>query len=101
MFIFVGFVPERSRKHRWVSENQEMEERHLCDPFDVALDWTGVVREAGKGAEELAGTDCGVFEQAHQEASDLLKVWSVDVSHPQEEYLDCLLAQIRKLRQDN
>lgn len=63
MFIFVGFVPERSRKHRRVSENQEMEERHLCDPFDVALDWTGVVREAGKGAEELAGTDCGVFDK--------------------------------------
>ncbi|XP_037931120.1 nuclear cap-binding protein subunit 1 [Teleopsis dalmanni] len=30
-----------------------------------------------------------------------LRVWSVDTPHPQEEYLDCLWAQIRKLRQDN
>ncbi|XP_017470240.1 PREDICTED: nuclear cap-binding protein subunit 1 [Rhagoletis zephyria] len=30
-----------------------------------------------------------------------LRVWSVDAPHPQEEYLDCLWAQIRKLRQDN
>ncbi|KAH1005717.1 hypothetical protein HUJ04_006647 [Dendroctonus ponderosae] len=30
-----------------------------------------------------------------------LKVWAVDTPHPQEEYLDCLWAQIRKLRQDN
>ncbi|XP_045775416.1 nuclear cap-binding protein subunit 1 [Maniola jurtina] len=30
-----------------------------------------------------------------------LKVWSADSPHLQEEYLDCLWAQIRKLRQDN
>ncbi|XP_034940249.1 nuclear cap-binding protein subunit 1 [Chelonus insularis] len=30
-----------------------------------------------------------------------LKVWSSDTPHPQEEYLDCLWAQVRKLRQDN
>lgn len=30
-----------------------------------------------------------------------LRVWSVDNPHPQEEYLDCLWAQIKKLRQDN
>lgn len=30
-----------------------------------------------------------------------LRVWSVDAPHPQEEYLDCLWAQIRKLRSDN
>ncbi|XP_017038914.1 nuclear cap-binding protein subunit 1 [Drosophila ficusphila] len=30
-----------------------------------------------------------------------LRVWSSDAPHPQEEYLDCLWAQIRKLRQDN
>lgn len=30
-----------------------------------------------------------------------LRVWSVDAPHPQEEYLDCLWAQIRKFRQDN
>ncbi|CAG2056149.1 unnamed protein product [Timema podura] len=30
-----------------------------------------------------------------------LRVWSCDTPHPQEEYLDCLWAQIRKLRQDN
>lgn len=30
-----------------------------------------------------------------------LRVWSLDAPHPQEEYLDCLWAQIRKLRQDN
>lgn len=34
----------------------------------------------------------------HQPA---LKVWSSDTPHPQEEYLDCLWAQVRKLRQDN
>lgn len=30
-----------------------------------------------------------------------LKVWSADTPHLQEEYLDCLSAQIRKLKQDN
>lgn len=30
-----------------------------------------------------------------------LKVWSADSPHLQEEYLDCLWAQIKKLRQDN
>ncbi|CAG9772575.1 unnamed protein product [Ceutorhynchus assimilis] len=30
-----------------------------------------------------------------------LRVWASDNPHPQEEYLDCLWAQIRKLRQDN
>uniref|UniRef100_T1GAL0 Nuclear cap-binding protein subunit 1 n=1 Tax=Megaselia scalaris TaxID=36166 RepID=T1GAL0_MEGSC len=30
-----------------------------------------------------------------------LRVWTVDAPHPQEEYLDCLWAQIRKLRADN
>lgn len=30
-----------------------------------------------------------------------LRVWAVDSPHPQEEYLDCLWSQIRKLRQDN
>ncbi|XP_063973553.1 nuclear cap-binding protein subunit 1 [Diachasmimorpha longicaudata] len=34
----------------------------------------------------------------HQPA---LRVWSSDTPHPQEEYLDCLWAQVRKLRQDN
>ncbi|XP_065210037.1 nuclear cap-binding protein subunit 1 [Planococcus citri] len=31
----------------------------------------------------------------------VLRVWSTDNPHPQEEYLDCLWAQINKLRQDN
>lgn len=30
-----------------------------------------------------------------------LRVWSVDAPHPQEEYLDCLWAQIKKLKSDN
>lgn len=30
-----------------------------------------------------------------------LRVWASDTPHPQEEYLDCLWSQIRKLRQDN
>ncbi|XP_039291918.1 nuclear cap-binding protein subunit 1 [Nilaparvata lugens] len=30
-----------------------------------------------------------------------LKVWHSDIPHPQEEYLDCLWAQLRKLRHDN
>lgn len=30
-----------------------------------------------------------------------MKVWSSESPHPQEEYLDCLWAQIKKLRQDN
>lgn len=34
----------------------------------------------------------------HQPA---LRVWSSDTPHPQEEYLDCLWAQVKKLRQDN
>ncbi|XP_023014411.2 nuclear cap-binding protein subunit 1-like [Leptinotarsa decemlineata] len=32
---------------------------------------------------------------------DALRVWAVDTPHPQEEYLDSLWAQVRKLRQDN
>ncbi|KAF5299282.1 hypothetical protein FQA39_LY02455 [Lamprigera yunnana] len=34
----------------------------------------------------------------HQNA---LRVWCTDIPHPQEEYLDCLWSQIRKLKQDN
>lgn len=34
----------------------------------------------------------------HQPA---LRIWTSDTPHPQEEYLDCLWAQVRKLRQDN
>lgn len=30
-----------------------------------------------------------------------LRVWSVDTPHPQEEYLDCLWAQIRRMRVNN
>lgn len=30
-----------------------------------------------------------------------LRVWASDTPHPQEEYLDCMWAQIRKLRADN
>eukprot|EP00058_Branchiostoma_floridae_P024516 XP_002610006.1 hypothetical protein BRAFLDRAFT_131114 [Branchiostoma floridae] len=30
----------------------------------------------------------------------ILRVWSSDIPHPQEEYLDCLWAQIKKMRMD-
>nr|CAB3264226.1 nuclear cap-binding protein subunit 1-A-like [Phallusia mammillata] len=32
---------------------------------------------------------------------DFLRVWAIDEPHPQEEYMDCLFAQICKLREDN
>ncbi|GLG96631.1 Nuclear cap-binding protein subunit 1, partial [Gryllus bimaculatus] len=37
----------------------------------------------------------------HKKHHAALRVWTSDTPHPQEEYLDCLWAQIRKLRQDN
>uniref|UniRef100_H2YUE9 Nuclear cap-binding protein subunit 1 n=2 Tax=Ciona savignyi TaxID=51511 RepID=H2YUE9_CIOSA len=36
-------------------------------------------------------------DKSHQE---FLRVWSTDDPHPQEEYLDCLFAQVCKLRED-
>lgn len=35
----------------------------------VGLGWPGVVLEEGIGGGKFAGSDLGVFEQAHQEAS--------------------------------
>lgn len=41
------------------------------------------------------------LNKRHKKHQLALRVWSSDTPHPQEEYLDCLWAQIRKLRQDN
>ncbi|XP_044735085.1 nuclear cap-binding protein subunit 1 isoform X2 [Chrysoperla carnea] len=41
------------------------------------------------------------LNKRHKKHHNALRVWAVDTPHPQEEYLDCLWAQIRKLRQDN
>merc|ERR1739838_604132 len=55
-------------------------------------------------AEELDIIFCKVDDYMSQRTKlhhKLLRVWTSDDPHPQEEYLDCLYAQICKLRKDN
>ncbi|XP_065337734.1 nuclear cap-binding protein subunit 1 [Cloeon dipterum] len=67
------------------------------------LPWVG--RELYEKKEQSLDTLMSAIEvfliKRHKNHHEALKVWHSDVPHPQEEYLDCLWSQIRKLRQDN
>lgn len=67
------------------------------------LPWVGrELYEKKEQALELLLVSIEVFlGKRHKKHHAALRVWSSDTPHPQEEYLDCLWAQIRKLKQDN
>jgi len=68
----------------------------------ASLPWCGAVLNEKKPEEmntlflKVKRYIFGRQKQHH----DFLRVWSTDDPHPQEEYLDCLFAQICKLRED-
>lgn len=51
--------------------------------------------------ERLLSTIESYISQRQKTHIPALRVWSSDEPHPQEEYLDCLWAQIKKLKSDN
>lgn len=68
-----------------------------------ALPWVGrELYEKKESQLEMLLVKIEVFlNKRSKKHHTALKVWSQDSPHPQEEYLDCLWAQVRKLRQDN
>ncbi|EDO33158.1 predicted protein [Nematostella vectensis] len=67
-----------------------------------ALPWTGKELSDKKGSdlERLLTTVDSYISQRKKTHIPALRVWSTDDVHPQEEYLDCLWAQIKKLKAD-
>ncbi|XP_063215947.1 nuclear cap-binding protein subunit 1 [Bacillus rossius redtenbacheri] len=69
----------------------------------ATLPWVGrELYEKKEQALELLLVSIEVFlGKRGKKHHGALRVWACDTPHPQEEYLDCLWAQICKLRQDN
>uniref|UniRef100_A0A069DZJ7 Nuclear cap-binding protein subunit 1 n=1 Tax=Panstrongylus megistus TaxID=65343 RepID=A0A069DZJ7_9HEMI len=67
------------------------------------LPWVGRELYEKREAElDMLLTTIGVLlNKRSKKHVPALRVWTIDVPHTQEEYLDCLWEQIRKLRQDN
>lgn len=67
------------------------------------LPWVGrELYEKKESALERLLVSIEVFlNKRSKKHHNALRVWALDNPHPQEEYLDCLWSQIRKLRQDN
>lgn len=69
-----------------------------------SLPWVGAELQEKKPTElnqVLASLHDYVTTKRNKLHHSLLRVWSVDEPHPQEEYLECLWAQIVKLSDDN
>ncbi|XP_044756316.1 nuclear cap-binding protein subunit 1 [Coccinella septempunctata] len=74
-----------------------------CFAVLSTLPWVGrELYEKKEQALEHLLVQIEVFlNKRNKKHHNALRVWAVDVPHPQEEYLDCLWSQIKKLRQDN
>ncbi|XP_045465883.1 nuclear cap-binding protein subunit 1 [Harmonia axyridis] len=74
-----------------------------CFAVLSTLPWVGrELYEKKEQALEHLMVQIEVFlNKRNKKHHNALRVWAVDVPHPQEEYLDCLWSQIKKLRQDN
>ncbi|KAK3733283.1 hypothetical protein QZH41_011130, partial [Actinostola sp. cb2023] len=68
-----------------------------------ALPWAGkeLSEKKGHDLERLLSAIDGYISQRQKLHIPALRVWSTDDVHPQEEYLDCLWAQIKKLKTDD
>lgn len=68
-----------------------------------SLPWAGKELAEKKNQEfgQLLLTMENYISQRSKKHVTAVRVWSTDEPHPQEEYLDCLWAQIQKLKSDN
>lgn len=68
-----------------------------------ALPWAGkeLSEKKNQEFERLLSTIESYVSQRPKIHIPALRVWSTDEPHPQEEYLDCLWAQIKKMKSDN
>ncbi|XP_074137927.1 nuclear cap-binding protein subunit 1 isoform X2 [Sminthopsis crassicaudata] len=70
--------------------------------FLSSLPWVGKELYEKKDAEmdRIFSTVESYLKRRQKTHVPLLQVWTADKPHPQEEYLDCLWAQIQKLKKD-
>ncbi|XP_078375127.1 nuclear cap-binding protein subunit 1-like isoform X2 [Oculina patagonica] len=68
-----------------------------------SLPWAGkeLSEKKSQEFEQLLSTIENYISQRRKTHIPALRVWSTDEPHPQEEYMDCLWAQIKKLKSDN
>lgn len=68
-----------------------------------SLPWAGkeLSEKKNQEFEHLLSTIEIYLSQRSKNHVPALRVWSTDEPHPQEEYLDCLWAQVKKLKSDN
>ena len=68
----------------------------------ASLPWCGSIltEKREKEMDELFSKLHKYVYNRSKEHHHFLRVWSTDDPHPQEEYIDCLFAQISKLRED-
>ncbi|CAF0760628.1 unnamed protein product, partial [Brachionus calyciflorus] len=66
-----------------------------------SIPWNGrlLYEQHGPELDELLDTIKSYLENRSKDHMALLKVWSVDDPHPQEDYLDCIWWQIKKLEE--
>jgi len=67
-----------------------------------SLPWCGkeLASKRGKELDRLLSTLEEIISKRSKLHVKALRVWSTDEPHPQEEYIDCLWAQIQKLKND-
>uniref|UniRef100_A0A8C6R2U1 Nuclear cap-binding protein subunit 1 n=1 Tax=Nannospalax galili TaxID=1026970 RepID=A0A8C6R2U1_NANGA len=70
--------------------------------FLSSLPWVGKELYEKKDAEmdRIFSTTESYLKRRQKTHVPMLQVWTADKPHPQEEYLDCLWAQIQKLKKD-
>ncbi|XP_070598321.1 nuclear cap-binding protein subunit 1-like isoform X1 [Erythrolamprus reginae] len=71
--------------------------------FLSSLPWVGkeLYEKKDTEMEQILSTVENYLKRRQKTHVPMLKVWSVDKPHPQEEYLDCLWAQIQKMKKDH
>ncbi|XP_025412908.1 nuclear cap-binding protein subunit 1-like [Sipha flava] len=74
-----------------------------CYAVISCLPWVGKeLYEKRKSPLEFILTAIELYLNARPKKHvNMLRIWSIDVPHPQEEYLDCAWNQIKKLKHDN
>uniref|UniRef100_A0A8C6Y2G3 MIF4G domain-containing protein n=1 Tax=Naja naja TaxID=35670 RepID=A0A8C6Y2G3_NAJNA len=71
--------------------------------FLSSLPWVGkeLYEKKDTEMEHILSTVENYLKRRQKTHVPMLQVWSVDKPHPQEEYLDCLWAQIQKMKKDH
>ncbi|KAL7988540.1 hypothetical protein Chor_007459 [Crotalus horridus] len=71
--------------------------------FLSSLPWVGkeLYEKKDTEMEQILSTVENYLKRRQKNHVPMLQVWSADKPHPQEEYLDCLWAQIQKMKKDH